>query len=78
MTNGKLQAGGLIQHDHLAMIGMMDIPSRPGVGGRLFSALSDQGINVELTMKLIISVVNKDDALPLNVPPGGFCLVPNR
>ncbi len=53
MTNGKLQASGLIQNDHLAMIGVMDIPSRPGVGGRLFSALSDQGINVELIVHLI-------------------------
>ncbi len=53
MTNGKLQAGGLIQNDHLALIGVMDIPSRPGVGGRLFSALSDQGINVELIVHLI-------------------------
>jgi len=53
MTNGKLQAGGLIQNDHLAMIGIMDIPSHPGVGGRLFSALNDQGINVELIVHLI-------------------------
>ena len=53
MTNGKLQAGGLIRNDHLAMIGVMDIPSRPGVGGRLFSALSDQGINVEFIVHLI-------------------------
>ncbi len=53
MTNGKLQAGGLIQRDHLAMIGIMDIPSRPGIGGKLFSALSDQGINVELVVHLI-------------------------
>lgn len=53
MTNSKLQAGGLIQNDHLAMIGIMDIPSRPGVGGRLFSALSDQGINVEFIVHLI-------------------------
>ena len=53
MTNGKLQAGGLIQNDHLAMIGMMDIPSHPGVGGRLFSALSDQGINIEFIVHLI-------------------------
>ncbi len=53
MTNGKLQAGGLIQNDHLALIGVMDIPSRPGVGGRLFSALSDQGINVEFIVHLI-------------------------
>jgi len=53
VTNGKLQAGGLIQHDHLAMIGIMDIPSHPGVGGRLFSALSDQGISVEFIVHLI-------------------------
>jgi len=53
MTNRKLQAGGLIQNDHLAMIGVMDIPSRPGVGGRIFSALSDQGINVEFIVHLI-------------------------
>ena len=53
MTNGRLQAGGLIQNDHLAMIGMMDIPSHPGVGGRLFSALSDQGINIEFIVHLI-------------------------
>ena len=53
MTNGKLQAGGLIQNDHLAMIGVMNIPSHSGVGGRLFSALSDQGINVELIVHLI-------------------------
>jgi len=53
VTNGKLQAGGLIQHDHLAMIGIMDIPSRPGVGCRFLSALSDQGINVELIVHVI-------------------------
>jgi len=53
VINGKFQAGGLIQNDHLAMIGIMDIPSRPGVGGRLFSALSERGINVELIVHLI-------------------------
>jgi len=49
----KVPAGGLIQNDHLAMIGIMDIPSRPGVGAALFSALSDQGINVEFIVHLI-------------------------
>ena len=53
MTHDKLQAGGLIRNDHLAMIGIMDIPSRPGVGSRLFSALSDLRINVELIVHLI-------------------------
>jgi aspartate kinase len=53
VTEDKIQAGGLIQKDHLAMIGIMDIPSRPGVSGRLFSALGDQGINVELIVNLV-------------------------
>jgi len=53
MTDGKIQASGLIQNDHLAMIGIMDIPSRPGVGGMIFSALNDQGINIELIVHLI-------------------------
>ena len=65
MTHDKLQAGGLIQNDHLAMIGIMDIPSRPGVGGRLFSALSDQGINVELIVHLID--LEKKDHIVLGV-----------
>ena len=49
----KVPVGGLVQNDHLAMIGIMDIPSRPGVSAALFSALSDQGINVELIVHLI-------------------------
>ena len=53
MVHGKLEASGLIQNSHLALIKVMDIPSRPGVGGRLFSGLSDEGINVELIVHLI-------------------------
>jgi aspartate kinase len=53
MRNKKLEAGGLIQRAHLAMIGIMDIPSRPGVSGRLFSALNEEGINVEFIVHLI-------------------------
>ncbi len=69
MSNGKLQASGLIQNDHLAMIGIMDIPSHPGVGGVFFSELSEQRINVELIVHLvdleekdhIVLCVNRDD-----------------
>ena len=53
MTGSRIQAGGLIHNDHVAMIGLMDIPSHPGVGGKLFSALSDQGVNVEFIVHLI-------------------------
>jgi aspartate kinase len=65
MTSHKLQAGGLIQDDHLAMIGIMDVPSHPGVGGRLFSALSDQEINIELIVHLID--LEKEDLIVLCV-----------
>lgn len=65
MTNGKLQAGGLLHHGHLALIGIMDIPSHAGVGGRLFSALSDQGINVEFIVHLID--LEKEDDIVLCV-----------
>lgn len=69
MTNDRLQAGGLIHKEHLAMIGIMDIPSRPGVSGKLFSAMDEQGINVELIVNLvdlgerdhIVLCVDRDD-----------------
>jgi aspartate kinase len=53
MAVDKLQAGGLIQNNHLAAIGITDIPSRQGVSNRLLSELSEQGINVELIVHLI-------------------------
>lgn len=65
MVHGKLQATGLIQNSHLALIKIMDIPSRPGVGGQLFSALSDEGINVELIVHLVD--LENDDHIALCV-----------
>ena len=53
IISDKPRAGALIQNDHLAMIGIMDNPSHPGVGGKLLSALSDQEINVQLVVHLI-------------------------
>ena len=49
----KVQAGGLIQNNHLAAIGITDIPSRQSVSTRLLAALSGQGVNVELIVHLI-------------------------
>lgn len=49
---GKPDAGGLIYKNHLAMVGLTGIPSRPGVGGQLFSAVADAGIHVELIVNL--------------------------
>jgi aspartate kinase len=53
MAMDRVQAGGLIQNNHLAAIGITDIPSRQGVSNRLLSELSKQGINVELIVHLI-------------------------
>ena len=48
----KVEAGGLLYKNHLAMVGLIGIPSRPGVGGRLFSAVADAGIHVELIVNV--------------------------
>ena len=69
MTSDRIEIGGLIQRDHLAMIGIMDVPSRPGVGGKVLSALGKQEINLELIVHLIdledrdhiVVCVNRDD-----------------
>ena len=51
MTDSRLQAGGLIQNDHLAMIGVMDIPSHPGDIREMLvfalSGLSDEPLDVD-------------------------------
>lgn len=39
--------GGIIESKNLTLIRIMGIPDEPGVGGRLFSHLTDLGINVE-------------------------------
>jgi aspartokinase len=42
----KIKIGGIIQKRHLAKIGIMSIPDRPGVAGAIFDALGKKGINV--------------------------------
>jgi len=53
MTKEKIQASGLIRNDHVAEVGLMDIPSNKCVGGKLFSALDEAGINLKLVVHLI-------------------------
>ena len=53
MTKEKIQASGLIRNDHVAEVGLMDIPSQKCVGGKLFPALSEAGINLKLVVHLI-------------------------
>ncbi|MGC9399794.1 MAG: ACT domain-containing protein [Anaerolineae bacterium] len=51
-TQENLEAGGLLYKNHLAMVGLMGIPSRPGVGGQFFSAVAEAGIHVELIVNI--------------------------
>jgi aspartate kinase len=69
VTSDRIEIGGLIQRNHLAMIGIMDVPSRPGVGGKVLSVLGKQAINLELIVHLIdledrdhiVACVDRDD-----------------
>lgn len=44
----RIEAGGLIYKDQIGMVGLICIPTRPGIGGEYFSRLADSGIHVEL------------------------------
>ncbi|MDY6867271.1 MAG: hypothetical protein SVT56_05110 [Chloroflexota bacterium] len=65
----QVEAGGLIYKDHIAMVGLIGIPTHPGIGGRYFSEIADSGIHVELIVNLfdgdkydhILVCVNQDD-----------------
>ncbi|MDF1520962.1 MAG: ACT domain-containing protein [Brevefilum sp.] len=52
MDKNKVEAGGLIYKDHIGMVGLIAIPTHPGIGGRYFSELADAGIHVELIVNL--------------------------
>ncbi len=65
----RVEASGLIYKDNIAMVGLIGIPTHPGIGGRYFSEISDSGIHVELIVNLfdgdkydhILVCVNRDD-----------------
>ena len=52
MDQERIEAGGLIYKDHIGMVGLIGIPTHPGIGGRYFSKLADSGIHVELIVNL--------------------------
>jgi aspartokinase len=69
MNQERIEAGGLIYKDHIGMVGMIGIPTSPGIGGRYFSKLAESGIHVELIVNLydwskfdhILVCVDRDD-----------------
>lgn len=52
MEQNRIEAGGLIYKDHIGMVGLIGIPTHPGIGGLYFSKLADSGIHVELIVNL--------------------------
>jgi len=52
----KTQIGGIMHSDGLAMLGVLAIPSRPGMAGKILSAMGDNTINVQF----IVQTVDKD------------------
>jgi len=49
----KIKIGGIMQTAGLAKVGVMSVPDRPGVAGRIMSALGQQGINVQFVVQCI-------------------------
>ncbi len=52
MQEQRIEAGGLFYKDDIAMVGLIGIPTHPGIGGRYFSKIADSGIHVELIVNL--------------------------
>jgi len=69
MDQNRVEASGLIYKDHIGMVGLIGIPTHPGIGGQYFSKLADSGIHVELIVNLfdgdkfdhILVCVDRDD-----------------
>ncbi len=65
----RIEAGGLIYKNHVAMVGLIGIPTHPGISGRFFSEIAEAGIHVELIVNLsdgkkfdhILICVDRDD-----------------
>lgn len=49
----KVKAGGIIRNEHLAKIGVLSAPDRPGLARDVLRALGDKDINVEFIVQCI-------------------------
>jgi aspartate kinase len=47
----KTKIGGVMHSDGLAMLGVLAIPSRPGVAGKILAAMGDHNINVQFIVQ---------------------------
>jgi aspartate kinase len=49
----KIRIGGIMQTTGLAKVGVMSIPDRPGIAGKIMSAMGKRGINVQFIVQCI-------------------------
>jgi aspartate kinase len=49
----KTQIGGIMHSDGLAMIGVLAMPSRPGLAGTILSVMGGKNINVQFIVQLV-------------------------
>jgi len=49
----KIKIGGIMQTTGLAKVGVMSIPDKPGIAGKIMSAMGARGINVQFIVQLI-------------------------
>ena len=49
----KTKIGGIMQTTGLAKVGVMSIPDRPGIAGKIMSALGERSINVQFIVQCI-------------------------
>ena len=50
---GKVKLGGIIQSKDLAQVGVMSMPNRPGLAGKIFCAMGEGGINIQFITQTI-------------------------
>jgi aspartate kinase len=49
----KTRIGGIMQTTGLAKVGVMSIPDRPGIAGKIMSSLGGKGVNVQFIVQCI-------------------------
>lgn len=49
----RVKIGGIMHSDGLAMIGVLAIPSRPGVAGKILSTMGNHSINVHFIVQTV-------------------------
>ncbi len=49
----KVRIGGMMHSSGLAMVGVLAMPSRPGIAGKILSTLGDHTINVPFIVQIV-------------------------